>query len=506
MKENNKILSSFSTSVLFLVIIGATYAFFAIQTETGATTDIIVNASTVDVFTFEVGSPLSLTIDQFSFSKDQGSKTSSTFAKAMLTANNKTNNATEHYYLYLNIKSNSFVYSYDSTKPEILLKITDKNNNEVKPTIDGVEYKTVTDAMGESISGYDITTIRNVLPIYENKEITTTSTALEQWNVFIIFVNYDFNQAANAGKSFKANLLIQKSELRYDFGDINADGIVDANDLEIVNNYINGNNGLNKYEFLAADVNEDNIIDELDNDIILANINGLINLPYNNSDKYEITYNLNDGNVVERLRTIYTSDFDSSLFGKVKKTGYGFVGWTGSNGDTPENDVTISKGTTGDLNYVANWAPYADATQDGKINIMDLNICWKNPSNLTKTEFVSCDVNLDGEVDVVDRDIIWSSKIFNKKFANVMNILPYIKQTYTITYDLNGGTLSSNARYKYVEETARFTLEEPEFVGYEFIGWTGSNGNVPQTSVTIESGTTGNLHFVANWEKIQVNK
>lgn len=39
------------------------------------------------------------------------------------------------------------------------------------------------------------------------------------------------------------------------------------------------------------------------------------------------------------------------------RSGYTFLGWTGSNGNTPSKTVTISKGTTGNLSYTAKWSP-----------------------------------------------------------------------------------------------------------------------------------------------------
>ena len=44
-----------------------------------------------------------------------------------------------------------------------------------------------------------------------------------------------------------------------------------------------------------------------------------------------------------------------------------------------------------------------------------------------------------------------------------------------------------------------FTLRNPTKTGYTFIGWTGSNGTIPQTTVTIAQGSTGNREYTANW-------
>ena len=72
---------------------------------------------------------------------------------------------------------------------------------------------------------------------------------------------------------------------------------------------------------------------------------------------------------------------------------------------------------------------------------------------------------------------------------------------YTITYDLDGGTVSpANANpTSYNVETETFTLVNPTKTGYTFTGWTGSNGTTPQTTVTIAKGSTGNKEYKANW-------
>ena len=207
-----KIVSIISVIALALTLVAATYAYFVAQTGEGAQTDIKINANTVDTFTFEVGSALNLSLNQENFASGKGNQTGTTFAKAMLSANNKTNTATEHYYLYLNISNNTFTYSIDNNTPEILLSIKDGSNNEIT-SVSGLTYKTVTDGKGASIKGFDITTKKGLVTILNNREITTTSSKTEQWNVTVTFVNYNSNQAGNAGKNFTAKLMIQKEKI-----------------------------------------------------------------------------------------------------------------------------------------------------------------------------------------------------------------------------------------------------------------------------------------------------
>lgn len=78
--------------------------------------------------------------------------------------------------------------------------------------------------------------------------------------------------------------------------------------------------------------------------------------------KYNITYNL-DGGVMASNPSEYTIEDEITLKAPLKP-GYKFIGWTGSNGTTPQKDVTISKGTTGDKTYTANWEVNSDVDME----------------------------------------------------------------------------------------------------------------------------------------------
>ncbi|MBQ2494205.1 MAG: InlB B-repeat-containing protein, partial [Bacilli bacterium] len=71
---------------------------------------------------------------------------------------------------------------------------------------------------------------------------------------------------------------------------------------------------------------------------------------------------------------------------------------------------------------------------------------------------------------------------------------------YTISYDLDGGTVSGTNPTGYNVETETFSLINPTKVGYDFVGWTGSNGTTPQTSVSVAKGSTGNKTYTAHWK------
>ena len=71
---------------------------------------------------------------------------------------------------------------------------------------------------------------------------------------------------------------------------------------------------------------------------------------------------------------------------------------------------------------------------------------------------------------------------------------------YPITYDLDGGTVVTANPTSYKYEDATFTLNNLAKEGnYYFAGWTGSNGDVPQTTVSVNQYTHGALSYTAHW-------
>ena len=69
--------------------------------------------------------------------------------------------------------------------------------------------------------------------------------------------------------------------------------------------------------------------------------------------------------------------------------------------------------------------------------------------------------------------------------------------TYTITYDYAKGEGNNPATYTVETPTFQLAVTRP---GYTFLGWTGSNGNTPQTTVQITKGSTGDRNYTANWK------
>jgi len=83
---------------------------------------------------------------------------------------------------------------------------------------------------------------------------------------------------------------------------------------------------------------------------------------------------------------------------------------------------------------------------------------------------------------------------FNKDFSATVEA----SYSYPIIYTLNGGTLYSNAPTSYTYDAAT-QFFGPYRIGYSFAGWTGSNGNTPETTITIPIHSHGDKFYTANW-------
>ncbi len=214
-KNKSKKLIVVALVAFAILIVGASYAYLTAQTLTGKMTDINVTSYTTDVLTFTTGDAINLEADQTTFGQDKGSLSGETFAKATLLANNKTNEATDNYYVYFNIENNTFKYTLGEDKPELILTVTGPDGSEVTE-IPGLTYKTtVKDRENKSISGFDVTTTNGLITIANNKTISAKPKAEEQYTLKLTFVNYEGDQTANATSTLSAKVMIQKNMIPF---------------------------------------------------------------------------------------------------------------------------------------------------------------------------------------------------------------------------------------------------------------------------------------------------
>ncbi|MDR1097561.1 MAG: InlB B-repeat-containing protein, partial [Tannerella sp.] len=84
-------------------------------------------------------------------------------------------------------------------------------------------------------------------------------------------------------------------------------------------------------------------------------------------------------------------------------------------------------------------------------------------------------------------------------YGNVELRAGFVPEEYPVRYHLNGGENASGNPAAYTVESGAIILEAPRKTDDVFTGWTGSNGDDPQTEVVIPHGSTGELEYYANY-------
>ena len=431
--KKTKIISIVALVALALTVITSTYAYFQAQTGEGSQTDIKINANTIDTFTFETGSAINLSLDQTSFASGKGNITGGTYASAKLTANNQTNSATNNYNLYLNISDNNFGYTRNSSYPEILLTIKDASNNEIT-SISRLEYKTVTDGKGTTIKGFDITTKTGLITLLSNREITTTSTKTDTWNITTTFVNYNVDQSKNAGKSFSGQVLISKDSFDdYTPNTINTlSATKSGTNLTVNLNVEQGSNEIDKYYYaieesngIAMLNNNENKVQRLSNKLAANTLTYVASTSssytftnLNSSKDYKVSAYVVDKKKLKSNTYEYNFYSDSYVYPVINKVE------TSTTSDSITVKVTTTKGTNNISKYYY--------SIDGGNTFVESTSNSYTFSSLTKNTSYKIVIK------VMDSNNKYSNVfVTSSKTSNSVTLASYVKSLYTGTQGAN---------------------------------------------------------------------
>jgi uncharacterized repeat protein (TIGR02543 family) len=228
---------------------------------------------------------------------------------------------------------------------------------------------------------------------------------------------------------------------------------------------------------------------------------------------YDITYDLAGGAVDPANKDKYTIETDDFTLTNPTKLGYTFKGWKGTDIDGATMTVTIAKGSTGDRSYTATWEanPYtvsfnANGGDDG--TMADQNFVYDVAQALTANAFTRTGYTFTGwnsKADGTGTSYADKAEVKNLTATRDAVVTMYAQWqviTYTIGYDLDGGTVATNNPVEYTVETETFTLVNPTRKGYTFEGWKGTGIDGATMTVTIAKGSTGDRSYTATWEPI----
>ena len=216
------------------------------------------------------------------------------------------------------------------------------------------------------------------------------------------------------------------------------------------------------------------------------------------ANTYEISFDPQGGTVDTTTQEV---TYDGSYTLPIPtREGYNFLGWY--NGNTKVEDGTYK--TAADISLEAHWEPIVYTVS------YSLNGGSLDEDNPTSYTIEGSSITLNNPTREGYNFLGWSGTGISGMSKNV--VIPehstgnrsytanWEAINYSISYDLNGGSLAVQNRTEYTADTPTFNLNNPYKNGYSFVGWTGTGLNDPTLIVTIPSGSTGSRSYTAHFE------
>lgn len=210
-KKWKRILMTIYILVLVAMLSTATFAYFSIIQVTTVRPTVQTTTAVTDYLSFSTGSAINISATEENFGMNMGDITGRSYGGALLRVSNAGTEVTYNYNITLNIDENDFIYTTPSEEAELLLIVTDPND-EVVREIPGLEYVSVINGNGEELQGFDITTAQGTYYIAQNYAITSDLQEQHIWDIEVVLVNLDSDQQENTSKSIDAYLEIAASE------------------------------------------------------------------------------------------------------------------------------------------------------------------------------------------------------------------------------------------------------------------------------------------------------
>jgi len=188
---------------------------------------------------------------------------------------------------------------------------------------------------------------------------------------------------------------------------------------------------------------------------------------------YQITYVLNGGTNNPGNPATYTVEDSVTLLDPVRE-GYNFTGWTPSG--------SIAAGTTGNLEFTANWAIKTYSVRFFRANgITQIGttqtVSWGGAAALETAPAIAGRTFAGWTLNGDDASV--TTSLSNVK-ENIDAVASYTINVYTVTFRDYDGTLLGTDRVRYGEDAT--PPADPTREGYTFIGWSdsidGITGNI----------------------------
>ena len=213
---------------------------------------------------------------------------------------------------------------------------------------------------------------------------------------------------------------------------------------------------------------------------------------------YTITYNLNGGTFTTNKNS-FTIESETITLDEPTRTGYAFAGWYTNEGLTGDPVTTIAQGSTGDITLYAKWLLIYTITyhpNDGTLTTDKNSFTEESPAitldEPTRTGYAFCGW--------YTNEGLTSDVVTTIAHGSTGNVELWARWTpfYTITYHLDGGTLTTDYD-GYTVESPAITLDKPTRTGHVFGGWYTNEELTGDAVTTIAARSTGHREYWAKW-------
>ena len=214
---------------------------------------------------------------------------------------------------------------------------------------------------------------------------------------------------------------------------------------------------------------------------------------------YTITYELNGGTNASENPASYNVESETITLKDPVKPGYTFAGWY-KDGEFTDEITEIAQGSTGDITLYAKWEleSYTITYElDGGTNAPENPAGYNvETETITLKDPVKTGYTFAGWYSADNSPV---TEITQGSTGDMTLYAKWELVSYTITYELDGGTNASENPASYNVESETITLKDPVKTGYTFAGWY-KDGEFTTQVTEITQGTTGNITLYAKWE------
>ena len=230
---------------------------------------------------------------------------------------------------------------------------------------------------------------------------------------------------------------------------------------------------------------------------------------------YTVVYNINGGTGGTTNSSAHTYDDSERLRSNgFNKTGYSFAGWaTSPTGNVVyadrawvENLTTVNGGT---VNLYAKWTAntytvsYDKNSNQASGTTASSTHTYDVAKNLTPNGYSRSGYIFAGWATTQNGNVVYADQasVINLDTDGTFRLYAKWTQiiTSTISYDLNGGSVSPANPTSFTNADGAITLNNPTRANCTFTGWTGTGLSEKTMTVTIPAGSSGDRSYAANW-------